>query len=251
MDGPLLFLTVFLIACGAAFVQSMIGFGYSLLFAPIAALVLLPSDSVAISIVSGTAISVFLYVEHTPRAALRSVAPMAVAAVLTAPAGLWLLVVADEEALHLLIGLAVLVSAVVNLRQGGHTHVAKADRASWQVAVGAVSGVMRGAVSLPGPPVILYQHWIGGGAAAIRSRMFVFFVWTGIPTVVIAALSGVFDADVWRYSLAAIPALPAGILAGRVLRPRLPEPAFRWLSMALLAGTSAVAVAGSVVRMVG
>jgi uncharacterized protein len=246
---------IVLFACFAAFVQSSIGFGYSLVFAPLAALLIAPSDAVGASLVSGTVISVFLYAEHTPREPMRPMIPMAIAATATVPLGLWLLVVADEHLLHLLLSVAVLLSAVINLAQrpgsaGDHEgQPRRPDRFSWQVLVGAASGIMRGAVSMSGPPVILYQHWIGGTASSIRSRMFAFFVWTGIPAVIIAAVGGVFGGDVWRYALVASFALPAGVFLGRLTRHRMSDLTFSRLSMALLGGTSAVAVIGAVRNM--
>jgi len=104
---------------------------------------------------------------------------------------------------------------------------------------------MRGAVSMGGPPVILYQHWIGGGAAAIRSKMFAYFFWGGIPTVLLAIASGVIDADAWRYVLSASIGLPAGVFAGRSLRPRIGGVLFGRLSMALLGGTAAISAIGA------
>lgn len=247
---------IVLFACFAAFVQSAIGFGYSLVFVPLAALLIVPSDAVGASLVSGTVISIFLYAEHTPREPMRPMIPMALAATATVPLGLWLLVVANEEFLHLLLSVAVLASAVINLTQrhggpGEHQgEPRRPERFSWQVAVGAASGVMRGAVSMSGPPVILYQHWIGGTAGSIRSRMFAFFVWTGIPAVIIAAVGGVFRSEVWYYALAASFALPAGVFLGRLTRHRMSDLTFSRLSMALLGGTSAVAVIGAVRNIV-
>jgi uncharacterized membrane protein YfcA len=246
---------IFLFACLSAFVQASVGFGYSLLFAPLAAILIAPADAVGASIVSGTVISVLLYAEHTPREPMRPMLPMAVMSVVTVPLGLWLLVIADESALRLMIGGAVLVSVAISLvqRRGGpgvhDGQPRRPDRVSWQLVAGALSGVMRGAVSLSGPPVILYQHWIGGRAGEIRSRMFAFFFWTGIPAVAIAAVSGVFGPDVWKYSLVASLALPGGVLAGRLFRGHMSDLMFARLSLTLLGATSAVATIGAVRNM--
>lgn len=244
------YVAIFLIAALAAAIQAIVGFGYSLLFAPVAALFILPSDAVGTSIVTGASISVVLYAEHTPRAPLRPIAPMVLAALLAAPAGLWLLVAANEDILHILIGIGILVSAGINLRQHDAPHEARPDRIPLQLGVGVLSGLMRGAVSLPGPPVILYQHWVGGSGHCIRSQMFAFFVWTGIPTVGMGLLGGVFGPDVWRYAFAAGLGIPLGILAGRLMRGRTTDIVFSRLSMLLLAGTSVIAIVGALVNYV-
>ncbi len=243
-------LAILLVSAGAAAVQATVGFGYSLVFAPIAALLVAPSDAIGASIIAGTVGSLFYYAEHRPRTPLRSIAPMVITAILATPAGLWLLVVADEATLRILIGIAVLATALVNLAQRGEPE-ARPDRASWQMAVGAASGVMRGAVSLSGPPVILYQHWVGGGAAGIRSRMFAFFFWTGIPAVLMGLGGNVFSADTWWYAAAASVGILPGIALGRNMRPRIGEHAFSRLSMGLLAATSALAVLGAIQSSLG
>ncbi|MDA1010371.1 MAG: sulfite exporter TauE/SafE family protein [Chloroflexi bacterium] len=239
------YVLIAILAAGAAFVQANIGFGYALLFAPVAAFFIGPAAAIATSMVSGTLISLFLYVDYTPRAPLLSVTPMALTAIVSSPLGLWLLATSDEAVLRLLLGAAVLFSAAVTLRHPTRDGVPQADRLGWQIGTGVLSGVMRGSVSMGGPPVVLYQHWIGGGAAAIRARMFAFFAWTAIPAIVIAAATGIFTTQVWLYSAVAGISLPVGILAGRFARPRMDERLFGRLSMGLLGGAAAVATLGA------
>jgi len=233
---------IVLISVLAAAAQAVLGFGYSLLFAPVAALLVAPSDAIGASIITGTVGSVFYYLEYRPRTPVREVAPMALAAIVAAPLGLWLLVAADEVTLRLLIGLTVLASAVFTLTLQGEPHPRRAGRLPVELGVGLVSGVMRGAVSLPGPAVILYHHWAGGGAEGIRSRMFSYFVWTGVPTVLLGLGGQVFAPSTWGFAAAAIGGLAPGIALGRLGRPRLSERLFSRLSMALLAATSAMAI---------
>lgn len=96
-----------------------------------------------------------------------------------------------------------------------------------------------------GPPAVLYQHWVGGGAARIRSRMFAFFLLYGTPGVPLAALAGVITPRVLGLSAAGLITVALGMFAAHWVRPRLPEPWFSPLSMLLLAATSAVAVAAA------
>jgi uncharacterized protein len=190
--------------------------------------------------------SVMLYLEHRPRAPLRSVAVLAASAVAGAPLGIVLLTRSDEAMLHLLVGGGVLASATVNLVQRGTRPAVRPDRVALQAAAGFTSGIMRGALSMPGPPVILYQHWVGGGSGTIRSRMFAFFLWMSLPTVVIAAIGGVVTWNIVFHTTAAAPAILAGVWAGRPLRSRLSEGWFSRLTMLLLALTSALAVGGAI-----
>jgi hypothetical protein len=239
------YVAVVLIAAFAAFVQASVGFGYALVFAPAAAFLIAPSEAIAVSIASSAAVNTLLYVEYRPRTNLRAVWPLVVASIVATPLGLRALIAADEELLRLLIATGVFLSAAVNLRHPSRHGPPREERLSLQLLVGGLGGAIRGAVSMGGPPVILYQHWIGGGAAAIRSKMFAFFFWGGFPAVALAIASGVLDSDSWPYVLAASVGLPAGIYVGRGLRPRISEVLFGRLSMALLGGTAGMAAIGA------
>jgi len=245
------YVAIVLIAAFAAFVQASVGFGYALVFAPAAAFLIAPSEAIAVSIASSAAINSLLYVEYRPRTNLKAVWPLVTASVVATPLGLWALIMADEELLRLLIATGVLLSAAVNLRHPSRQGPPREDRVSLQLLVGGLGGAIRGAVSMGGPPVILYQHWIGGGAAAIRSKMFAFFFWGGFPAVLLAVVSGVLDADSWPYVLAASLGLPLGIYAGRGLRPRISEVLFGRLSMGLLGGTAGMAAIGAALAIAG
>jgi len=111
--------------------------------------------------------------------------------------------------------------------------------------------VIRGATSMGGPPIVLYQHWIGGGAERIRGRLFAYFFWIGIPATLIIIPSGLFTRDVLRDTALAIPALVVGLVGGRLIRPHIAEHWFGRLSMLLLAGTSALAAWGAVRAILG
>lgn len=250
MEDLAVYAAILAIAAVAAFTQAAVGFGYALVFAPIAAFLIAPSDAIAVSIASAAVINALLYVEYRPRTDLRPVGALVLTSVLAAPLGLWVLLVADEDLLRLFIAAGVLLSAAVNLRHPTREGPPREDRLLVQVVVGSVSGAMRGAVSMGGPPVILYQHWIGGGAASIRSRMFAFFFWGAIPTVLLAIVTGVIDADSWPYVLAACLGLVPGILGGRDLRPRINEVLFGRLSMGLLGGTASVAALGAALAII-
>ena len=242
---------IVLIAAFAAFVQASIGFGYALVFAPIAAFLIAPSEAIAVSIVSSASINALLYAEYRPRTGFKAVAPLVLASVVATPLGLRALVVADEDVLRLFIATGVFLSAAVNLRHPTREGPPRPDRVSLQLLVGGLAGAIRGAVSMGGPPVILYQHWIGGGATAIRSKMFAFFFWGAIPAVVLAMLAGVIDGDAWWFALAASAGLAPGIAMGRLLRPRISELLFGRLSVALLGGTAGIAALGAALAIAG
>ncbi len=241
-----------LIALLGTLIQSGLGFGFGLFFVPVAALFVAPREAVAVSLLLGTTVSAGMYLEARPRTGVRAILPLVVGALIGMPVGVWILVRADETVLRLLVAVAVFVSAVANLAGGnGHTHQARPDPLMRQGLVGILGGVIRGATSMGGPPIVLYQHWIGGGAERIRGRLFAYFFWVGVPATLIVAPSGVFTHDVLRGWTLALPALAVGLVAGRLIRPHIAEAWFGRLSMLLLAMTSALAAWGAVRGILG
>ena len=244
--------TLPLIALLGTLIQSGLGFGFALFFVPVASLFVAPREAVAVSLLLSSLASAGMYLEARPRTSLREIAPLVVGALLGTPVGLVVLLRADETMLRLLVAAAVFVSVVTNLVAGkGHTHEARPDPLIRQGAVGVLGGVIRGATSMGGPPIVLYQHWIGGGAGRIRGRLFAYFFWMGMPAMLMVIPTGLFTRDVVRDCALALPALAVGVVVGRLIRPHLNEVWFGRLSMLLLAATSAFAAWGAVRALLG
>src|SRR5690606_28139100 len=98
-------------------------------------------------------------------------------------------------------------------------------------------------------PIVLYQHWIGGHPHEIRSRMFSYFAWIGIPGALIAAASGVFTVEVWRFGGIALPAMVAGIFLSRAVRDLVSPAWFNRSSMLLLVVSSSAAIVGALLAL--
>ena len=106
------FLIVFLVAAFAAIAQAAVGFGFAVLFTPLLALALGARDAIALSLILSMTLSLVLYLADKPRAPIRSVLPMFIAATVVTPIGTYFLAVADERLLRLAIGAAVLASVI-------------------------------------------------------------------------------------------------------------------------------------------
>ncbi|GMU41718.1 MAG: hypothetical protein AMXMBFR23_25840 [Chloroflexota bacterium] len=245
-------LALVLIAFGGTLIQAGVGFGFALVFVPIAALVVPPREAVAVSLLLGTVLASGMYLEHPARTSGRAIAPLVVGAVAGTPIGLVALLRADETVLRFLVASTVLASALVTLATGhSRPHAARPEPLLRQGLAGLLGGIIRGAVSMGGPPIVIYQHWIGGSAERIRNALTAYFFWLGIPATLIALPTGVFTRDVVRTVAFALPALVAGMAVGRYVRPRLPEAWFGAISMLVLAATAAVAAWGAAASLLG
>ncbi len=244
MELSLLLLFVLL----AAATQSAIGFGLAVVFTPLATLVVGAQEAIVTSMLLAVVLSVATYLEHRPRASLREIAPLGLAAVAATPIGILALTRFDETGLRVLVGAAVLIGAVSTLTREAQSE--RAERLPVTIAVGIVGGVARGATSMGGPPVVLYQHWLGRPADSIRGNMFAYFALLSVLSLPVVWFSGVITEDVTMNLVFALPALAAGLLAGRWARGHLPDRWFRHITLALLAATSLVAFGGAIASVV-
>lgn len=245
MNGELIAIVV--LAFVAVTVQTSVGFGSGLIFVPAATLVVGPEPAVAMMMVGIPLVGLVLYATDRPRMPLFDAAPAAALSLLSVPAGVWLLTRSDEDVLRLLVGLAVLGSVIVNQVSSASSEVVRERDLPRMTLAGLASGVMRGTTSMGGPALVLYFHWLGGGAARFRSRMFSYSALSGLPSIGIAAAAGVFNADTMPVVLWGLVGAAAGIVAGLRARPWVTDARLRRTTMALLVATSllAIATAGS------
>ncbi len=244
-DGVLtVFLVVFLVSAFAALMQAAVGFGFAVVFTPLLSLAMSAHDAVALSLILSMSLSLVVYYSDQPRASFRSVMPMFLAATLVTPLGVYALQVANDHALRIAIGSAVLISVGGSLLTP-HPVTERPQRLPAIVGVGVLSGLLRGATGMGGPPVVLYEHWRGAPMADIRRRLLAFFALTGVAGTLLAAGSGVFTRDTFIHATAGLPAVAIALYGGRYIRPRLSVFWFRAISMGLLIFTGAVSVLGA------
>lgn len=232
------------ISAFAALTQASVGFGFAVVFTPLLSLVMSARDAITLSLLLSMSLSMSLYLTDRPRAPFRSILPMFAAATAVTPLGVWVLAVADERVLRACIGIAVLGSVAGTLL-GQRPAQERPERLREALAVGVLSGLFRGATSMGGPPVVIYEHWRGAASDAIRRRLLAFFALTGVSGVVIGAAGGVFTTTSILHSLAGVPTVAIALYGGRWIRPRLSEFWFRMLSMALLVFMGGVSLVGA------
>jgi len=238
------FLIVILVSSFAALMQATVGFGFAVVFTPLLSLAMGARNAIALSLILSMVLSLVLYLADRPRAPLRSIMPMFLAATAAAPLGVYVLAVADERLLRAAIGVAVLSSVLGTLRMP-HAVAERPEQLATTIGVGVISGIMRGATSMGGPPVVLYEHWRGAAPMIIRRRLLAFFALTGISGVAFAGGIGIFSTNLALLSLGGLPAIAIAIYGGRFIRPRISDLWFRRVSMALLLFMGVISLVGA------
>lgn len=146
--------------------------------------------------------------------------------------GVWVITQVTAESLERVVGVVVLLAVALTV----HTFVVPVNRGTL-TAAGMVSGVTGTATSIGGPPLaLLYQH---RPPHQVRSTMAVFFVTGSAVSLIGLGIAGELTLREAKIAGLLLPVLMAGVLAGTLLRSRLP---LRVMRPALLAVSAASAV---------
>lgn len=177
----LLWLALTFLAAGL--VRGFAGFGTALIFVPVGGLFLpLPSAIAILCIVDLVALPVIL--PRAWRAARRrEVGGLVLAALLSAPVGVWVLGRLSEDVLRW--GVALVAGLTLAALVSGWRYKGRVSRAGVGL-IGAASGLIGGATGLAGPPVILFYLASQVGAAAVRANTILFLA--AIDVLILANL---------------------------------------------------------------
>lgn len=215
----------------AVFTQSLSGFGIALV-----SMAMLPSllgIRIATPLVALVAITLesTLLIRYRASINLRTIRPIALAAIVGIPLGVLILRKVNEELALTVLGVVITgyaLYALFNLRLPALKHPL------WAPLAGFLSGLLSGAYNTGGPPVIIYGNARRWQPAEFKSNLQGLFVINDILVVTSHAVSGNFTPEVWRVYLYALPLIAVGILAGMSLDKRLDPVIFRKVVLVLL-----------------
>jgi uncharacterized protein len=205
-----------LAAATGGFLRGFAGFGGALIFVPVVSAAFGPKFAAPIFLLMDYALTLPMVVRSIRICRWSTVAPAAVAGLVTAPVGARLLATGDPTTLRWVIcGLVVVLLALVI---SGWRYLGEPKPAA-SVGVGAVSGLFGGIGQVSGPPVIAF--WISGPypAATIRANTFCFFGVVSLSSFIAYFWNGLFTLDVLKLILVHAPLYAGALFLGsRVFR---------------------------------
>ena len=133
--------------------RSFTGFGFALVAVPVLSLFMPPTEVVVLSASLALAISLLGWGSFRHIVSLRELAPLLLSAGLGTVAGALLLTLISQTLFQVCVGISVLLACA------GIVAARPAQPVRWRVLPwlsGLLSGLMNGALAIPGPPMILY-----------------------------------------------------------------------------------------------
>ncbi len=177
-------------------------------------------------------LNVLVFIRARRNLDLRRIVPLLIAGVAGLPAGVWILKTADQSLLKVVIGGVVAISSVMFI-SGFRIKVNREKLA--MVPVGLLSGVLNGATTLSGPPVILFFVNQDVAKHQFRASLSAYFLLLNIIAVPAFAAGGLLTGDVVLRTALLFPAVVAGSLIGIFLADRVSEGLFRKYALIALA----------------
>lgn len=187
------------------------GFGGALIFVPLISALYGPKIAAPTLLVIDTLMTLPFLLPALRLCIWRQVAPLAAGALVSVPAGVWVL---DHAApLVLRWGLASLGLSLLVLLVSGWRHTGRHSLPA-TLGIGAVAGFCGGAAQMSGPAVVAY--WLGSGQASglVRANLFGFFALATLASGAAYAVNGMFTAEVGRLSLLLGPTYALGLFVG-------------------------------------
>lgn len=231
------------IALVAAACQSLTAFGFALVMVPLLSLAWEVKPAVVTSTLLGTILLLPLLYEVRGHVRVGQVAPLFLGSLVGIPAGILVLDRIDASALEVIVAAVVIVAGL--LIYFSPRQALGRPRAPLAVLVGGLSGALRAATSMGGPPVVLYVLTFHRDVERFRATLLAFFLPASLLTIAGLGIAGQIDGNILLATAAGLPAVVLGTLTGRWARSRVSEGVFRLVVLGLLFVSSGAVLASA------
>jgi uncharacterized membrane protein YfcA len=236
------------IAFLAAVCQSVTAFGFALVMVPLLTVAWDVQPAVVTSTLLSTSFMIPLLYEVRSRVEPMAIAPLLAGSIVGVPVGVVVLTQVDATVLQVGVAVTVLVAALTlfSSPQGGvaQPHVVTAFLA------GGLSGALRAATSMSGPPVVLYAlSRFGSDVERFRANVLGVLLPGSLVTIAAVALAGLIDGEVLLACLAAAPTMLIGTALGARLRGRVRPEVFRQVVLLVLVVATGVILVSALTKL--
>jgi uncharacterized membrane protein YfcA len=225
--------------------QTVTGFGFALIAAPLLVAVLEPEEVIIVSAILAMANALLVTQRVWQEVPWPTVGVLIAGSAVGMPFGLAVLILTPDDALRIAVAVASIVMAVALV--AGVRFGVRGRRG--ELAAGAVSGVLNTSTGMNGPPVVLYLTDQRLTPSAFRGTLSAYFFSANVITLAMFAAADLFTWQPVLLAMAALPALlPASIL-GHALLGRLSDGAFRYLALGVLVSAALTGLALTLGRL--
>jgi uncharacterized membrane protein YfcA len=227
-------LAVTVIICFAAFLQSISGFGFSLLAMPLLSIFVDIQDAVVIATLCGiftNAVHLKKDLQLVDQAIARRIS---LSALIGMPLGVVVLSVFSATQMRVIIGAVIVVLVFLMMRN----FVLKTENTKVDIVLGAFSGLLATSVSTNGPPLVFLLQSKQLDPWRLRATLAYVFTISGCASFFVLMIARKGSIEAFQYAILSLPAMYLGTVVGRKARHRVTQEAFRRLMYVLLLATA-------------
>jgi uncharacterized membrane protein YfcA len=227
-------LAVAAIICIAAFLQSISGFGFSLLAMPLLSVCV----DIHVAVVVATLCGIFTNAVHLKKdhhLVERSVARrISLSALIGMPLGAVVLSLFSATQMRVIISAVTVVLVFLMMRH----FVLKVENTKVDIALGALSGLLATSVSTNGPPLVFLLQSKQLDPWRLRATLAYVFTVSGCASFAVLMMAGKGSVDAVQFALLSLPALSLGTVIGRRTRNYVTQEVFKRMMYVLLLATA-------------
>lgn len=225
---------IFCVFILSSFLQTVTGFGYAIITAPLLALVLGAKETVMLVMLTGLIIRLFLARATRNQGSFKAIFFVVTASVVGAIPGAYVMTQISNEGLKLFIGLLLLLFTGFLWK---NFSLPFRHNKAIEALIGLVSGFLSTTTGINGPPIVLY--YLNANAEAnrveFRANLTRYFLLINIASIIFSTIAGTLKlGELWLYTLLAIPALAIGFYAGEKMFHRISAAALRKSSLVMV-----------------
>jgi uncharacterized protein len=221
----------FLIILLASTIQSMTGFGFSLIAVPLLGIFLPLKDFVPMLVLFSFLLSLTLYRHLKGSFNKKRVIVLALSGISSTLFGIYFLKYVDNSILKLTVGIIILISSVLMLFG---IRVKFKIQILGDILAGVSSGLLNGSVSLNGPPVILLLSNENTEKEIFRKTLTTYFLMLNLVSIPMFFFNGLLTRDIVLRSVLNLPALAAGVFFGLIAGNRISEGHFKKITLVMI-----------------
>lgn len=215
----------------AALVQGATSFGFSLIALPLLGLFFDLKVVVPTLVIFSIFLNLLILVRLCVKPNLKEIGLLVIFAVLFIPLGVDMLLYVDESLLKAVVGILLIIVSVIML--SGYRMTIKNKQVSY-VITGILSGVLNGAVSLSGPPVVVLLANDNKNKNEFRSSLTTLFLTLNVVTIYLYFKNGLFSNPELTKMLYLFPFMIIGTLLGIYLGNKIDDGKFKKMVLILL-----------------
>ncbi len=215
----------------ASFLQGFAGFGFSPMFLGLTALFLPTKQAVALALLLSVALNVTIIHKARKHVQMRKVLWLLAFALIGMPLGVAFLKFCSPILLKTVLGIGIVFFALT-LLLGWRAKTVHEKIAA--IPVGILSGFLNGALTISGPPVILFFSNMDMPKVNFRANLATYFLLLSALTVPAFVMQRLIDLPTTIFAAELLPAIICGTLTGNFVSERIGDDRFARAALLML-----------------